>query len=280
MDKLILRNNGSVPLKIYDLGIEVSVGEDLDLIPGFSVEDITESEDFSSLYAQSGEVILTSNSVNYNMTYQNVIDYLTPLTRWSKLDYEYISNKDTTTDITAGELEELTDGSSTLLHNHNGLYYTKTQLQTPNQSQVHWNNIIGVPSGDTQVVNGDVYYFDTIRGKWLSSSENQFVWTENIIDGKFMSIGSVISSDVGYIVPQNFTITKITISSTGHPTKEMQIRIDDNTVYTFNLSDGRYTSTSLNIDVNTGNMIKIFVSGTGNAIKDVVAVIYGKWRLV
>lgn len=280
MDKLILKNNSSTLLKIYDLGIEVSVGEDLDLIPGFSAEDITESEDFSSLYAQGGEVVLISDGINYTMTYQNVIDYLTPLTRWSKLDYEYISNKDTTTDITANELEELTDGSSTILHDHNGLYYTKTQLQTPNQSQVHWNNIIDIPSGNTQVVNGDVYYFDNIRNKWLSSSESQFMWTENTIDGKFMSTGNVISSDAGYIIPQDFTITKITISSTGHPTKEMQIRIDDNTVYTFNLSGGRYTSTSLNIDVGINNMIKIFVSGAGNPIKDVVAVIYGKWRLV
>lgn len=280
MDKLVLKNNGIIPLEIHDLGIEVSVGEDLDLIPGFNSEDIIESLDFVSLYTQGGEVVLTSNSINYTMTYQNVIDYLTPLTRWSKLDYEYISNKDTTTDITANELEELTNGSSTILHDHNGLYYTKTQLQTPNQSQVHWNNIIGVPSGNTQVINGDVYYFDTTRNKWLSSSENQFIWTENVIDGKFMSTGNVISSDAGYIVPQDFTITKITVSSTGHPTKEMQIRIDDTTIYTFNLIGGRYTSTSLNIDVGISNMIKIFVSGAGNPIKDVVTVIYGKWRIV
>lgn len=278
MDKLILRNNGSSILKIQDLGIEVSVGEDLDLIPGFGAEDITESEDFSSLYTQGGEVILTSDGINYNMTYQNVIDYLTPLTRWSKLDYQYISNKDTITDITADELEELTNGSSTTLHDHNGLYYTKTQLQTPNQSQVHWNNIIGVPSGNTQTINGDVYYFDITRNKWLSSSECQFVWTENIIDGKFMSVGNVISFDAGYIVPQDFTITKMTVSSTGHLTKEMQIRINENTVHAFNLSGGRYSSTSLNIDINTGEMIKIFVSGNGNPIKDVVVVIYGKWR--
>jgi len=280
MDKLVLKNNGIIPLEIHDLGIEVSVGEDLDLIPGFGAEDIIESQDFISLYTQGGEIILTSAGITYIMTYQNVVDYLTPLTRWSKLDYEYISNKDITTDITAEELEELTDGSSTILHDHNGLYYTKTQLQTPNQSQIHWNNIIGIPNGNTQTVNGDVYYLDITRNKWLSSSESQFIWTENVIDGKFMSTGNVISSDAGYIMPQNFTITKITVSSTGHPTKEMQIRIDDTIAHIFNLIDGRYISTSLNIDVDINNMIKIFVSGTGNPIKDVVAVIYGKWRII
>jgi len=280
MDKLILKNNGLTPLKIYDIGIEVTVGEDLDLIPGFLAEDIVESLDFASLYTQGGEVILISDGINYNMTYQNVIDYLTPLTRWTKLNYEYISNKDTITDITAEEMEELTDGSSTTLHNHNSLYYTKTQLQTPNQSQIHWDNITNVPSGNIQIVNGDVYYFDTIRDKWLSSSENQFIWNDSVIDGKFMSVGNVISSDAGYIMPQDFTITKMSISSIGHLTKEIQIRIDNLTVYTFNLSGGRYISTNLNIDVNTNSMIKIFVSGNGNPIKNAVVVIYGKWRII
>jgi len=280
MDKLVLKNNGTSPLEIHDLGIEVSVGESLDLIQGFTAEDITESFDFHSFESKNGEITLISNNISYNMTYLDVINYLTPLTRWTKLNYQYISDKDDISDITSQELEELTNGSSTILHNHNDLYYTKIQLQTSNQSQIHWNNIIGIPSGNTQTINGDIYYFDTIRSKWLSASENQFIWNENVIDGKFMSVGNVISSDAGYIVPQNFTITKIAISSTGHLTKEMQIRIDNNIVYTFNLSGGKFISTSLNIDVNINEMIKIFVSGNGNPIKNAVVVVYGKWRII
>ena len=45
------------------------------------------------------------------------------------------------------EHDTLTTGQdATTLHHHDSRYYTQTQLQTPNQSQVHWDNVTNKPS--------------------------------------------------------------------------------------------------------------------------------------
>lgn len=278
MDTLVLSNIGNAPLIVDDLGIEVLVGEDFDILQSFTAEDITESTDFQTVFIQGGRVTLNNSII---MTYQNVIDYLTPLTKWHKLDYAYITGKDDTTDITAAELEVLTDGSDTTLHNHNGMYYTEVELQTPGAASIHYSNIIGSPVGEFRVENGDLYFRDVNRqGKWLSAAEEKYMWTEHNIDGKYMSIGHAFSTSTGFLLPQDFTITKLAISSTGNPTKQIQIRVNNNTVHTFNLVDGLYTATDLNIDAYGGDLLKMFVSGAGSKISNVVAMLFGKWRIV
>jgi hypothetical protein len=278
VDTLVLKNNGNSPLYVNDLGIEVKVGEDFDLLQSFTAEDITESLDFPLVFSQGGEIVLNGTT---QMSLQNVLDYLTPLTRWDKLDYSYISGKDDITNITNVELEELTDGSTTELHNHDGRYYTETELQTPGGAQVHYDNIVGMPSGSNKIVAGDLYYQDPSRAnKWLSTSEIQYSWTEKVVDGKYMSIGHVSSAATGYLLPQDFTITKLSITSTSNPTKQMQIRINNSPVHTFNLSGGLYINNTLNIDTQQGDVVKMFVSGAGQPIKNVVVSLFGKWRTV
>jgi len=280
MDSLTLKNIGAHPLIIPDMGVEILVGEDLDLIPGFKNEEILESLDFPSIYTNGGQIILTTQTQTYTMSYQDVVDYLTPLTKWSKLDYKYISDRDDVTDITATELEQLTGGDNTSLHKHDDRYYTETELSTPGMAVIHWSNIVGSPAGDTRIINNDVYFLDSVRQKWLSLSEVQYIWSESVVDGKYISIGNVIGADGGYLLPQNFTITKLAVSSSpsGHPTKDMEVRVDGIVKLSFSLVNGRYSSSTLNIDVDSGEIISMFVSGAGNPAKDVVATIYGKWR--
>jgi len=43
------------------------------------------------------------------------------------IDYSYVSSNDASTDVTGAELEELSDGSDTALHDHDTMYYTKTE---------------------------------------------------------------------------------------------------------------------------------------------------------
>lgn len=279
MNSLNLTNNGPSPLVVNDLGIEVLVGESFDLLANFTAEDITESIDFESVYSQGANIVLFDGTDTYNMSYQDVIDYLTPLTRWDKIDYSYISNKDIVSDITSDELEELTNGDSTSLHNHDDSYYTKIQLQTPGNASVHWDNVVGSPTGSTRVVNGDLYFQDPTRNnKWLSAAEQQFVWSEHVIDGKYMSVGQVKTSNSGYLMPQNLTLTKVALNSNNNSGKIIQIRKNGSSVFSFTHSGTSYIDTSLNIDFSTGELLQVFVSGSGGPLKSAVFTLYGKWR--
>lgn len=282
MDQLILKNNGNSPLYVNDLGIEVSVGEDFDLLQSFTAEDITESYDFPLVFSQGGQVTLISGAETFVMSLQDVLDYLTPLTRWSKIDYSYISGKDDTTNITSSELEELTDGSDTSLHTHDNRYYTETELQTPGSASVHWDNITNSPVGSITIINGDLYFRDATRNnKLLSAAECQYMWSESSINGQYMGIGDVQNADTGYLIPSDFTLTKVSvISAAGNATKQFEIRVNNNTVNTFNLIDNQYINTTLNIDLFAGDVLKMFVSGAGSSVRGAVAILYGKWRTV
>ena len=147
MDILILRNkSASNRLSINDLGIDLGPGESTSLISNFENEQIVESLDLQAAMTGDAEVLLNAVVISYT----DVVDYFTGLSKYDKIDYAYISGKDSDTDITGAELERLSNGSDvssgTELHNHDTRYYTKTNLQTSGQSQVHWNNITNAPA--------------------------------------------------------------------------------------------------------------------------------------
>src|SRR6056297_1055334 len=156
MDRLVLKNPGTEYAYINDIGVGVAPGEDLDLIPNYRDEDVLESVDIQAVL-DSGELEVWLNDT-IQMSYQDVIDYLTKLTHYDVIDFNYISNEDSITDVTSQEIEELTDGSDTALHIHDNRYYTETELSTSGQSSVHWDNIINKPSGDNLTeLNGQLY---------------------------------------------------------------------------------------------------------------------------
>jgi len=144
MATLVFKNTSTTTaLTVDDLGIYLEPEEDLDLLLNFRDEDIIESQDLSTAMAGDAEVKLDGSTV---MSYQDVIDYLTKLTHYDIIDYAYITSEDSVTDITAAELEALTDGSDITSHIHDNRYYTETELQTSGSALVHWGNLTNVPS--------------------------------------------------------------------------------------------------------------------------------------
>lgn len=168
MATLIFKNTGGTALSVNDLGIYLEASEELDLIVNCRDEDIIESDDIESALSGDGEVWLNDTT---ELTYQQLIDYLTKLTKYDVIDYAYITAEDATTDITAAELEALTDGSEVSGHIHDGRYftetelnngeldsryYTETELSTSGQSAVHWDNITNAPQF------GDLHWQDPV----------------------------------------------------------------------------------------------------------------------
>jgi len=144
MAQLIFRNSSaSTDLEVADLGIFLEPNEDMDLIQNYRNEDLLESLDLETAMNGDGKVFLDGTT---EFTYTVLIDYLTHLTKYDVIDYAYITSEDATTDITAAELEELTDGSDSSLHIHDSRYYTKTNMQTAGEAELHWDNITNTPS--------------------------------------------------------------------------------------------------------------------------------------
>ena len=144
MATLIFKNETSSTISVEDLGIELAASEDLDLITNFSDEELLESTNLESAFNAGATCYLNGTT---SLTYSDLIDYLTKLTKYDVIDYAYISNEDSNTDVTGAELEELTNGSDSSLHIHDNRYYTKTQLSNSNSGtvSVNWDNITNAP---------------------------------------------------------------------------------------------------------------------------------------
>ena len=180
MASLVFKNMGITALEVADLGIYLAVGEDLDLILNYNDEDLIESTDLEAAILGDGEVKLNGTTI---LTYSELIDYLTKLTRYDVIDIAYIASEDATTDITAAELEELTDGSDSGLHIHDSRYYTETELSTSNTGtvEVHWDNIINAPQfGSLEwkepVICNIIEKGDTTAMNAFSALEGHFWW--------------------------------------------------------------------------------------------------------
>lgn len=274
MDKLILKNVGTEYAYINDLGVGVAPGEDLDLIPNYRDEDVLESTDLQSVIDNEILEVWLNNTVR--MSYTNIIDYLTKLTRYDVIDFNYVSSEDVNTDITSLELEELTDGSDTSLHNHDNRYYTEIELSTSGQSSIHWDNITNKPTADNLTeLNGQLYIYDSNRDKTLSVHEQNFVFSSKAASGRFLDYGSGFGFDVGGVCPYNATITRFSISSSdGFNNKTIEIRKNNTSILSSYTLVNSIEVFNIDIDVNINDLLQIFITSGGPAIKDIVATLF------
>jgi len=115
MDILLLKNTGSSALEIADMGVYLEANEEIDLLLNYRNEDIIESTDVESAMSGDVTVALNQGSGPITLSYTDLVQYLTSLTRYDKIDFAYISGKDDDTDVTGAE------------------------------SAVHWDNITNAP---------------------------------------------------------------------------------------------------------------------------------------
>jgi hypothetical protein len=147
-----LKNTSGARVDVKDLGIvlahNTSLVIDSNGIPGWLTPELAGKLNTPS------ELILSTTDVGDNsgdMTPALAIKALTLISRAdtdnpTSVTFTQVAIADPNTDITAAEAEELTNGSDTALHIHDGRYYTKTQLQTGGTSQVNWANITNAPT--------------------------------------------------------------------------------------------------------------------------------------
>jgi len=152
--------------------------------------------------------------------------------------------------------------------------------------------ILSLPTGlavttiNTQEV---LTLIDTTRSnKVLSVETTAVTWSENRIgNNDWVQIGNANDSNVGYIIPMNATIVKISAHTTddNNNTKDIDLYIDDVSSTTGIVSfspatngQNEYSNVALNIDVNANQKIQLRGASTGGPIEDTVITIWLKWR--
>lgn len=127
--------------------------------------------------------------------------------------------------------------------------------------------------------DGSLYSYDSTRSKWLSVSELLYNFTDNgNNDGNYLKIGNVTSTSIGWIAPYDLTIISLEAIGEGDLSKSFDIESNTSSIISFSLSSGRFSSSALNVDINSGDIIQCFASSVGSNSVDPVVSIYAKRR--
>ncbi len=151
--------------------------------------------------------------------------------------------------------------------------------------------ILSLPSGLAVTTIGGqevLTLIDTTRtNKVLSIETTAVTWSENRIgNNDWVQIGSAVDALIGYIVPLNATIVKVTAhtSNDNNNTKAIDLYVDDvlksASIATFTAlnSQNEYSSVVDNIDIAAGEKLQLRGASTGGNIEDTVITIWLKWR--
>jgi len=148
-----LKNTSGTTVTLRDLGIvlidNTSLPIDSNDITGWLTPDMADALNTPS------DLILGTTDIgdsSGDFTPENAILALSLISKVdrdnpTRTTFTQASDADPNTDITAAEAEELTNGSDTILHNHDNRYYTETELSTSHTGtvKIHWDNIINAP---------------------------------------------------------------------------------------------------------------------------------------
>jgi hypothetical protein len=154
---------------------------------------------------------------------------------------------------------------------------TNAPLQLTQQTSAPSTNLV---AGQMTVIDGELYVYDGIRAKFLSL-ESHYSWGENVVKGRIMKIGNAIGGTVGYKMPKDVTIVGVSVSEKSGSNRTIHLRKNSLTspIKTFALSAGSYISTVDNIDLSSGDVLQVFVTGgSGAPCKDLIVNVYTKNR--
>ena len=148
-----LKNTSGSTVNVIDLGISLPDAQSLVIdsngINAYLTTDMTAA-------ITSGDLILSTTDIGDNGGDMGVADAIAALSITSRFDRDnphevtitQSIEADQSTDLSITDLNELTDGGTTSLHDHDDRYYTETELGDSNTGTVavHWDNITNAPS--------------------------------------------------------------------------------------------------------------------------------------
>lgn len=144
---------------------------------------------------------------------------------------------------------------------------------------------IGTAAGQLSVIDNALYLYDDIRSKWLSVETTTVTFgREGSLNNQNLEYAGDITNNSSNM-PHNGTITYVALNcSGGNLSKIIHLRVYDNTrtltqTHSFQLVNGVYLATDLNIDFSAGDYFLVYVDNDllGD-VNDLSFVIWAKWR--
>ncbi len=140
----------------------------------------------------------------------------------------------------------------------------------------------GTASGQLSVIEDELYLFDKSREKWLSIEAASFAFAleGNVNNRPLEYSGDVTNS--GPVIPRNATLVYAAINSSGGNASKVFTLIVTSlsgsvTNHTFQISGGKLTNTSYNIDLNEGDTLQVRTNNS-NSVSNPTVLFWVKWR--
>jgi len=137
----------------------------------------------------------------------------------------------------------------------------------------------GVAGEEWRHTDGNTYYWDNGRSKFLTGVEETWTFGKNgNANNNYLDPGPASSSVNGYPAPGKITLTSVYIRATGNLTKTFQVQKDGSLVNSVTLVAGVVIDGAMDIDFVQEEDAQIFATSEATAATDVVAVIGFKRR--
>jgi len=250
-----------------------------------------DSTHYTKIESDARYVLSSHNHNNLYYTESEIDDKL------SQITIAVVAANDPETDITASELETLTNGSNADgLHTHD--FSGGGGASTLDEAYGDWgagrsitvdhgpvtlnakdgfapikltpinytpNQWLG--GGEMCVRDGDLYIYDATRGKWLSSDASSVTISGNssTTSGYLYIDNTIMNSTTGICMPFNATITGLTVSNSNSGAYgSMDIRCWGSTIAEVSFSGYSTARNNLNINVSEEDVIQIYCDANGN----------------
>jgi len=283
--KRYARNIDSTAIVLEDLGaFIINPSESVDMLEEHSMDQLRRSDDFYNAVMVSGSLVLNDGIRDLTGTDPELA--FGPITSYD------LSNPDASTGLHVqkheyGGLDELNviNLSGKLADPQNagwlrGIFMDDSTAPLIGEAYVYDGTTSLRPqqvltSEQTYIEhNGAIYFWDETREEWLSSFRIPIIWGKaGASNGNYLGCsGGVTSADSGPILARDYTITSVTINTSGGVDKTYQLErnLDDEVLDSFITSGGIYYEVDTKIDLDAGDFLKVLVTAGAGVASDAV----------
>lgn len=123
-------------------------------------------------------------------------------------------------------------------------------------------------------------YVYSVGGEWLSLfTIDKLLFVSGNIDGAYLTVNGMLGLNYLYFKENAKLIGIECYASSGYNMKAFEVYNDTTLIHNFAFDNNyQYINNNLDININSGGKIKVFVSDVGSNIRDVNCYFYFRWR--
>jgi len=259
--------------QIFGQGYALKLYQDNGLGTGVGTEITTTEGAWVPIYKLGG-IVLADNFT------ADDIGWTKPL--WVRV-YRYIGNKGISGSSAGVTLDDAYNNGNVITVDEGPVVLNASTDYAPLQiTPITYTPGTALAAGQLCNRGGILYLYDSTRSKWLSVDQTVLSYFATSGDGNYLSTGFLSDVNSGFTTLRNGTIVAISASGgSGNQTKGFSIRKKGSLtdIITFNLVAGIYSSTSIDTDFSSGDVLQVYCSADGAPAKSVRVDLTIVWRI-